>query len=82
MNDDPGWQDEFLKDANRVAGTAREWFSGKKVVKCYSHVDADGISAASVLAKALKRAEVPFQVKILKQISVGAVNEIKGESDP
>jgi len=37
-------------------------------VQIYTHIDADGLSAGAILGKALYRANVPFQIRILKQL--------------
>ncbi|MHA1820580.1 MAG: DHH family phosphoesterase [Promethearchaeota archaeon] len=45
-------------------------------VYVYSHLDADGLSAASIMGLALQRENVPFQITILKQLEEQYFEEI------
>ncbi len=72
----------FLEKAKQVAQEARTWFSSGKILKCFSHIDADGLSAASILTKALFRASIPFEMRTLKQIAVDSIREIARDSTP
>ncbi len=47
-----------------------------QVVKIYTHVDADGLAAGAILAKALLRAQIPFQVRTLRQLEPKFLEEI------
>lgn len=38
------------------------------VVRIYTHLDADGLTAGAILGKALYREEIPFQITILRQL--------------
>lgn len=49
-----------------------------RLVFIITHHDADGISAGSIMALCLKRREIPFQIRVIKQISekyLGAIIE-------
>ncbi|TFF98824.1 MAG: DHH family phosphoesterase, partial [Promethearchaeota archaeon] len=37
-------------------------------VRVYTHIDADGIAAGAILGKALYRANIPFQITVLRQL--------------
>ncbi|MBD3354261.1 MAG: hypothetical protein GF364_22455, partial [Candidatus Lokiarchaeota archaeon] len=47
------------------------------LVHIYSHLDADGLTAASIIAKALKREQVGYQISILKQLEKRHFHEIQ-----
>ncbi len=50
-----------------------------KPIRIISHFDSDGISAASILIKALKRENVRFAVSIVRQLSKNVLEELKLE---
>lgn len=47
------------------------------IVHIYSHLDADGLSAAGILANTFNRDKIPFQITILKQLEEQYFPEIK-----
>ena len=49
-------------------------------VRIISHLDADGIAAASILAKALIREDIKFSISIVKQISKQKLKEFSHEN--
>ncbi|MDD5650556.1 MAG: DHH family phosphoesterase [Candidatus Nanoarchaeia archaeon] len=52
----------------------------KTPVRIVSHLDADGIAAASILAKALTRENIKFSLSIIKQISKQRLKEFSNEN--
>ncbi len=52
----------------------------KKVVRIYSNLDTDGISATSILVQAFARENIRFAVSIVKQIDDSVLNAIKLEN--
>ncbi|MFX1389460.1 MAG: DHH family phosphoesterase [Promethearchaeota archaeon] len=50
-------------------------------IHIYSHLDADGLSAAAILGKALYRENVPFQITILKQLEKEEIAKIVENSE-
>ncbi|MBS3163282.1 DHH family phosphoesterase [Candidatus Woesearchaeota archaeon] len=52
----------------------------KTPVRIISHLDADGIAAASILAKAFMRENIKFSLSIIKQISKQRMNEFSNEN--
>lgn len=52
-----------------------------KSIKIVSHLDADGISAASILVKALQREGIKFSLSIVKQLDKVVLEEIKKENN-
>ncbi|HMF30879.1 MAG TPA: DHH family phosphoesterase, partial [Candidatus Lokiarchaeia archaeon] len=51
----------------------------RQMVKIYSHIDADGLTAGAILAKTLLRAQIPFQIRILRQLEPSYINQIAGD---
>lgn len=47
------------------------------LVQVYTHIDADGISAGAIIGKALYRANIPFQIRILRQLEKEEIEKIK-----
>ncbi len=46
-------------------------------VKIVSHIDADGITSASIAFKVLKRADIKTEVKFVKQLDVSQIENLK-----
>ena len=59
-------KDQFLKKLEHE----------KSMVFIITHHDADGISAGSVMASALQRQQIPFQARVVKQISSKYIGDI------
>lgn len=53
--------------------------NSQKVVKCVTHLDADGLAAAGILAKALVREKIRFQFSVVKQITPKVIERLKKE---
>jgi len=47
-----------------------------RIVRIISHHDTDGITSASIFAKALERLNIPFTVKIIKQLDEEIINSL------
>jgi single-stranded-DNA-specific exonuclease len=74
------YQKKEGKDANK--GASNETDSSNNVeslgiVHIYSHLDADGMSSASILALALRNENISYQITILKQLEEIYIPEIK-----
>ncbi|HME54025.1 MAG TPA: DHH family phosphoesterase [Candidatus Lokiarchaeia archaeon] len=61
-------KDQFLKKLEHE----------KTIVFIITHHDADGISAGSIMTSALKRQQIPFQARVVKQISSKYIGDITG----
>jgi RecJ-like exonuclease len=70
--------DRLISEARKAAVAIRN-FHG--IVRIVSHYDADGISAASVVALALSREGKPFRLSVIKRLSEGKVKELAGEKN-
>lgn len=64
----------FFEEIDKVAKIAKALIREKNV-KLVSHYDADGLSAAAIMIKALMRESANFEFRILKQLSA---EELKG----
>ncbi|MHA1674065.1 MAG: DHH family phosphoesterase [Promethearchaeota archaeon] len=50
-----------------------------KNIHIYSHLDADGLSAAAILGKIFERKEIGYQITILRQLEIQYIQEIAEE---
>jgi single-stranded-DNA-specific exonuclease len=64
----------MLKEVERLAKELLE-ISKKKPVRIISHHDTDGITSAAILAKALKRLDRKFTIKIVKGLDEEIINK-------
>ena len=69
---------EFLSRAKYIA----EQIKKEKKVHVISHIDADGISAASIAIKALQNANIEYTVQFVKQFDNAIIEKLKNENPP
>lgn len=67
---------EFYLNVRKASGVIREEAEKGKPISLISHVDADGLAAASIMGKTLARMEAPFRVQIWKQIDETLIDEL------
>jgi RecJ-like exonuclease len=72
-------KDYFLKSILKESETSKENADFKKSVHIYSHLDSDGLSSAAILAYALRRADIGYQLSVLPQLETKYIEEIKEE---
>ncbi len=65
-----------MDEIGRIAKITKSIIKEKKV-KLFSQYDADGLSSASIISKMLLRENVYFETRILKQLTVEAVADLK-----
>lgn len=70
----------FLEEIERTAKIFKSLVKHKKV-KLISHLDADGLSSAAIIAKMLMRDNVNFELRIVKQLTTKTIGEIKPAED-
>lgn len=71
----------FFKEIDRTAKIAKALMKEKKV-KIISHYDADGLSAAAIMVKALMREGSNFELRIIKQLTDKEIEKLDvNESD-
>ncbi len=58
---------------------AAEFIEHAKQIRVISHYDADGITSAAIVVRALEREGKPFHLTIVKQLSEGIVKQLSSE---
>lgn len=71
---------KFEEEIIRYATIIKSLLKSKKV-KIVSHIDADGISSASIIAKVLMREGVNFELRLVKQLIAEEIQELDDGSD-
>lgn len=59
----------FYKKIDTAAKIILEHVENEEFIRIVSHLDADGISAASIIGRALSRIEATFSIRIVKQLN-------------
>ncbi len=72
--DDTVLPPKLLKDLSHAADIVR----GHEFIQIFSHYDADGISAAAIIAKALMRAGKEFDVRLFTTLNDRSMEVIRG----
>jgi len=70
---------EFYSSVDRATGFIREEAGKGGPITLISHIDADGLTAASIMSKTLTRLEVPFRLRVWKQMDNTLVEELSSE---
>ncbi|MEM2109630.1 MAG: DHH family phosphoesterase [Candidatus Odinarchaeota archaeon] len=71
----------LLKKADEIAGWLREFISENKHITVISHIDADGISAASIIVKALARENARFCARIVKKLGLNEIKSLEKDAE-
>jgi single-stranded-DNA-specific exonuclease len=66
----------LIRKAEELSKYLKEIIRDEKLIEIFSHIDADGISAAGIIGKTLARENCPFQIRILKQLNLQEIKEI------
>jgi RecJ-like exonuclease len=70
----------FLEDVVKSAKKISEYIDSGEVVQIVSHLDADGITAASIIGRALQREGALFKIRIVRWIDENVINELSEEN--
>ena len=70
----------FLEEIEKVAKIVKSLVKQKNV-KIFSHYDGDGLAAASIIAKALLREGINFELRILKQLTSKTISQIEASEN-
>jgi RecJ-like exonuclease len=74
--------EQFLSDYNPIKQFFKENYNQRESpVKIYTHLDADGLSSGAILGKALYRANIPFQITVIKQLEREEIKKIVVQSE-
>ncbi len=69
----------FLTDAARAADVIRQVVQSDGFIHMFSHIDADGIAAGSIIAKALWRLDARFRIRITQWVDDKIITEIASD---
>ena len=69
----------MLNRASEATNMLKEHIEKDSVIRLISHNDADGISAAAVIANALKEEDVQFHTTIIPRLKEDMVNQLRSE---
>ncbi len=72
-------QHSLLNRASEATNMLKEHIDNDSVIRLISHNDADGISAAAVIANALKEEDVQFHTTIVPRLKEDMVNQLRSE---
>ena len=64
----------------KIKQEAENFKADDGTIKVVSHLDADGLSSAAILTKALKRLDRKFSLSIVKQLSPSILSQFKSEA--
>lgn len=70
----------FQREADEAASYFKPYLTGESRVKIITHNDADGIAAASILARCLYTYNVPFHVKFTRPLEHSKIAELGKEN--
>ena len=72
-------QHSLLNRASEASNVLKKHIENNNVIRIISHNDADGISAAAVLANALKEENVQFHTTIVPRLKEDLINQLRHE---
>ena len=72
-------QHSLLNRASEASDVIKKHIKNDNVIRIISHNDADGISAAAVLANALKEEKVQFHTTIVPRLKQDIINQLRHE---
>ena len=78
-DDDQKNPDDFFIRITQAANTIKKHIDTNEFIRVITHIDADGLTAASILGKTLQRAEAVFRIRIVKQLNEEIVKELTSE---
>ena len=81
MVDDGRRIKDLLEEARKAAEVILEHAEKGDLIAVYSHMDADGISAAGIMGVVLSRLEARFRIRIERWFDERLVGEISSEKD-
>jgi single-stranded-DNA-specific exonuclease len=73
---------DLMKDASEAANLIQEHIKRDDVVNVSSHIDADGLSAAGIMGKALFRAGAKFRIRLERWMDEKVADRIASEKTP
>ena len=80
-NEESKDRNSFFEQIENSAKIIKEYASKGEFIRVVSHIDADGLSAASILCLALNKMEVPFRIRIGKQLDEELIKDLVSENE-
>ena len=68
-----------FEEMQRAAGAIASIIRAQQRIKIITHIDADGITSASIVAKMLERAGIKYDVEFVKQLDPCIIEKIGGD---
>ncbi len=69
---------EFISKIDAAVDIIKD---SKDTIFCVSHVDADGLTSAGIIGKALHRANIPYHIRCVRQLELPIISEISMMKD-
>jgi single-stranded-DNA-specific exonuclease len=70
---------KFLAQADEAAKVIKETAEKDGFISCFSHLDADGVAAAGVVAKMLSRLGARFRIKVMQWVDDKIIAEVTAD---
>jgi single-stranded-DNA-specific exonuclease len=70
---------KFLAQADEAAKVIKETVEKDGFISCFSHLDADGVAAAGVVAKMLTRLGARFRIKVMQWVDDKIIAEVTAD---
>jgi len=69
---------EFNSRVDAAVDTIKD---SKDTIFCVSHIDADGLTSAGIIGKALHRANIPYHIRCVRQLELPIISELSMMKD-
>jgi RecJ-like exonuclease len=69
----------FLTQAQEAAKVIKETTQKDGFISCFSHLDADGVAAAGIVAKMLQRLDARFRIRVMQWVDDKIITEITAD---
>ncbi|MCL2476997.1 DHH family phosphoesterase [Candidatus Bathycorpusculum sp.] len=69
----------FLTQAQEAAKIIKETTQKDGFISCFSHLDADGVAAAGIVAKMLQRLDARFRIRVMQWVDDKIITEITSD---
>ena len=69
----------FLTQAQEAAKIIKETAQKDGFISCFSHLDADGVAAAGIVAKMLQRLDTRYRIRVMQWVDEKIITEITAD---
>ena len=70
---------KFLAQADEAAKVIKETAEKDGFISCFSHLDADGVAAAGVIAKMLSRLDARYRIRVMQWVDEKIIAEVTAD---